>query len=218
MKDKPNEWISISDLMAGVMAVVMLLLVMSVLQKTYAELKHKQALEQGGATQQKRIAEMLNEIKQSVDDQGASNLISFDIANGRMTLKDGVFEKGSACITPLVAQAFSSIDVKLITFLKNNPLASIYVEGHTDSLPVSRPVTDYVRFCTVYDDNFTLSAARAREARKLLITNLNGEQSKRIIVAGFGDSHPLDGIPPTDGRNRRIEIQFTSVTGGEVKK
>ena len=34
MKDKPNEWVSISDLMAGVMAVVMLLLVMSILQKT----------------------------------------------------------------------------------------------------------------------------------------------------------------------------------------
>lgn len=47
MKDKPSEWVSISDLMAGVMAVVMLLLVMSVLQKTYAELKHKQELEQG---------------------------------------------------------------------------------------------------------------------------------------------------------------------------
>ena len=29
MKDKPNEWVSISDLMSGVMAVVMLLLVMS---------------------------------------------------------------------------------------------------------------------------------------------------------------------------------------------
>ncbi|EXE12112.1 putative ompA/MotB [Acinetobacter sp. 983759] len=75
MKDKPSEWVSISDLMAGVMAVVMLLLVMSVLQKTYAELKHKQELEQGGATQQKRISEMLTDLKKSVDEQGASNLI-----------------------------------------------------------------------------------------------------------------------------------------------
>ncbi len=66
MKDKPNEWISISDLMAGVMAVVMLLLVMSVLQKTYAELKHKQEMEQGGAAQQKRIAQMLNDLQKSV--------------------------------------------------------------------------------------------------------------------------------------------------------
>ncbi|MCU4581272.1 OmpA family protein [Acinetobacter gyllenbergii] len=213
MKDKPNEWISISDLMAGVMAVVMLLLVMSVLQKTYAELKHKQEMEQGGAAQQKRIAEMLNDLKKSVEEQGASSLISFDIADGRITLKDNIFEKGSACITPLAAQAFKNIDVKISKFLQENSLASIYVEGHTDSLPVSRPVTDYVRFCTVYDDNFTLSAARAREARKLLISQLNDIQSKRIVVAGFGDSHPLKGIDSKDGRNRRVEIQFTITSG-----
>lgn len=34
MKDKPSEWIAISDLMAGVTAVVMLLLVVAVLQKS----------------------------------------------------------------------------------------------------------------------------------------------------------------------------------------
>lgn len=208
MKDKPNEWISISDLMAGVMAVVMLLLVMSVLQKTYAELKHKQEMEQGGAAQQKRTSEMLMDLQKSVEQQGASNLISFDIANGKITLKDGIFEKGSACITPIAAQTFKNIEVKISTFLQENSFASIYVEGHTDSLPVSRPVTDYARFCTVYDDNFTLSAARAREARKLLISQLDAAQSKRVIVAGFGDSRPLQGIEPTDGRNRRVEIQF----------
>jgi chemotaxis protein MotB len=34
MKDKPSEWIAISDLWAGVMAVVMLFLVLEVLQKS----------------------------------------------------------------------------------------------------------------------------------------------------------------------------------------
>jgi len=37
-----NEWVSISDLMAGVMAVVMLLLVVSVLQNQFAELKRQE--------------------------------------------------------------------------------------------------------------------------------------------------------------------------------
>ncbi len=209
MKDKPNEWISISDLMAGVMAVVMLMLVMSVLQKTYADLKHKQEMEQGGAAQQKRIANVLDAIKSSIEEQGADSLISFNINDGRITLKDNIFEKGSACITPLAIQAFKTIETKISVFLQENPRASIYVEGHTDSSPVSRPVIDYARFCTVYDDNFTLSAARAREARKLLITHLDEAQSKRIVVAGFGDSHTLKGMQSTDARNRRIEIQFS---------
>lgn len=208
MKEKANEWVSISDLMAGVMAVVMLLLVMSVLQKTYAELKHKQELEQGGVAQQKRIATMLNDLQQSVQAQGADNLMSFDVAGGKIILKDNIFEKSSACITPLAAQVFRNIDVKIATFLQENPKATIYVEGHTDSAPVANPVTDYKTFCAVYDDNFILSAARAREARELLVSKLDSIQSKRVIVAGFGDSHLIEDLNPNDARHRRVEIQF----------
>lgn len=208
MKDKPSEWVSISDLMAGVMAVVMLLLVMSVLQKTYAELKHKQELEQGGAAQQKRISEMLTDLKNSVDETGASNLISFDIADGKITLKENIFNVGSACITPSAAKTFKSLDQRIVSFLKENPNASVFVEGHTDNSIVKQPVIDFKEKCTVYDDNFTLSAARAREARKLIISNLSVTEAKRVIVAGYGDSRPLDGMEPNDGRNRRVEIRF----------
>ena len=208
MKDKPSEWVSISDLMAGVMAVVMLLLVMSVLQKTYAELRHKQELEQGGAAQQKRISEMLTDLKNSVDETGASNLISFDIADGKITLKENIFNVGSACITPSAAKTFKSLDQRIVSFLKENPKASVFVEGHTDNSIVKQPVLDFKEKCTVYDDNFTLSAARAREARKLIISSLDSKDANRVIVAGYGDSRPLNGIDPSDGRNRRVEIQF----------
>lgn len=208
MKDKPNEWVSISDLMAGVMAVVMLLLVMSILQKTYADLKHQQELAQGGAAQKRKIDNMLNELKTSVQQQGATDLIIFNTNEARITLKDNIFEQGSACITPLAASALQSIQGKIAIFLQSNPNASVIVEGHTDSLPVSRPVTDFSRFCTVYDDNFTLSAARAREARKLLIGNLTEREAKKFIVAGYGDSQSLSGINSTDPKNRRVEVQF----------
>jgi chemotaxis protein MotB len=208
MKDKPSEWVSISDLMAGVMAVVMLLLVMSVLQKTYAELKHKQELEQGGAAQQKRIGDMLTDLKNSVDADGASSLISFDIADGKITLKENIFNVGSACVTPSAAQTFKSLDKRIVSFLRENPKASVFVEGHTDNSTVKQPVLDYKEKCTVYDDNFTLSAARAREARKLIISSLDVTEAKRVIVAGYGDSRPLEGTDPSDGKNRRVEIQF----------
>lgn len=39
MKDKPNEWVAISDLMAGVLAVVMLMLAVVVLQRQFADRK-----------------------------------------------------------------------------------------------------------------------------------------------------------------------------------
>ncbi|MNC71994.1 hypothetical protein D3C76_1714910 [compost metagenome] len=84
----------------------------------------------------------------------------------------------------------------------------MYVEGHTDNLPVSRPVTNFEAFCTVYDDNFTLSAARAREARKLIVGDLDTTSAKRVVVAGYGDSQPILGIAPEDAQQRRIEVRW----------
>lgn len=208
MQKKPSEWVSISDLMSGVMAVVMLMLVISVLQNTYAEIKHKQELEGGQKSQQQKVQKMMTDMKNSVSKQGADGLVDFNLDQGKITLKDNVFARGSACITPQAAQAFNSIQDKIGQFLTDSQYAGIYVEGHTDNLPVGSPVTNFQQFCTVYDDNFTLSAARAREARKLLIGKLDDATAKRVIVAGYGDSQPLKGIPPEDARNRRVEVKF----------
>lgn len=208
MQKKPSEWVSISDLMSGVMAVVMLMLVISVLQNTYAEIKHKQELEGSQKSQQQKVQKMMTDMKNSVSKQGADGLVDFNLDQGKITLKDNVFARGSACITPQAAQAFNSIQDKIGQFLTDSQYAGIYVEGHTDNLPVGSPVTNFQQFCTVYDDNFTLSAARAREARKLLIGKLDAATAKRVIVAGYGDSQPLKGIPPEDARNRRVEVKF----------
>lgn len=208
MQKKPSEWISIADLMSGVMAVVVLMLVISVLQNTYAEIKHKQAMENSQQSDRQKVATLLEDIQTSVSTQGAGNLIDFNMEQSKITLKDNVFARGSACITSEAQLAFSNIEDKIINFLQQSANARIFVEGHTDNIPVSRPVTDYQQFCTVYDDNYTLSAARAREARKLLIGQLDSSIAKRVIVAGYGDSQPIKGISPEDGANRRVEVRL----------
>ncbi|MFJ4456804.1 flagellar motor protein MotB [Pseudomonas sp. NPDC089392] len=208
MKEKPNEWVSISDLMAGVMAVVMLLLVLSVLQNKFAALKREQEKAQGAQTEQQRVVDMLKSMRSTMDDEGESGLVSFDLTGSKITLRDRVFARGSACVTDEARHALSSLGPKIAEFVSGSAQAQVFVEGHTDNVQVSRPVTDYSKFCTVYDDNFTLSAARAREARKLLIALLDEQQAKRVIVAGFGDSQPLPGLEPGDEKNRRVEVQF----------
>jgi len=208
MKDKPNEWVSISDLMAGVMAVVMLLLVMSVLQKTYSDLKHKQEMEQSTSSQRDKVNRMLVELKQSLSGTASEGLVAIDVNAQKFTLRDGVFGRGSACVTDQAKQAFISIEEKVSDFLGEFHNGKVYVEGHTDNLPVSRPVTNFDAFCTVYDDNFTLSAARAREARKLIIGQLTPASAKRVVVAGYGDSQPIPGVPPEDAQQRRIEVRL----------
>ena len=190
------------------MAVVVLMLVISVLQNTYAEIKHKQAMENSQQSDRQKVANLLADIQASVAAQGAGNLIDFNMEQSKITLKDNIFARGSACITPEAKTAFSNIEDKITSFLQQSSNAKIFVEGHTDNIPVSRPVTDYQRFCTVYDDNYTLSAARAREARKLLVGQLDTSIAKRIIVAGYGDSQPIKGISPEDDANRRVEVRL----------
>lgn len=195
--------------MSGVMAVVMLLLVISVLQNTYAEVKHKQEMESSQKNENQKIESLLEDIQSSVTAQGAGNLIDFNLEQSKITLKDNIFARGSACITPEAQMAFKNIEDKINRFLQQSSSAKIFVEGHTDNIPVSKPVTDYQRFCTVYDDNYTLSAARAREARKLLVGQLDSSIAKRIIVAGYGDSQPIKGISPEDDANRRVEVRLS---------
>lgn len=222
MKDKPSEWIAISDLMAGVMAVVMLLLVVSVLQKSFADLNAKQEMEKAAAENKRledevkaakygkkdKLEETLQSMREVFVQRGAGSLVSFDISAGKITLKDNVFSRGSACITPEAKVALESVNNKIADYLSISGSGQIFVEGHTDNLAVAKPVTDYIKNCTVYDDNYTLSAARAREARKLLIGSLTPETARRIVVAGYGDSHPVAGIDPSDARNRRVEVRF----------
>jgi len=232
MKDKPSEWIAISDLMSSVLAVVILLLVLSVLQKSASEVSFQEKL--NAKTAEARIAEensaklkaqvsksdtnntvniglipgimnQLGSILNSNDDSGA---ISIDHKENKLVLKDGIFERGSACITSAARVAMESVQANIDKFLLNNQNARVFIEGYTDNIPVKHPVTDYKRYCTVYDDNFTLSAARAREARRFLIGTLNSAAEHRVVVAGFGDSKPLPDISPSDAKNRRVEVLF----------
>lgn len=208
MKDKPSEWIAISDLMAGVMAVVMLMLVVSVLQKNVSEIAYKEEIIKAKGSKNDPVTKMMKTLNAMISTKSATEFISIDTRTNRMTLRDGVFERGSACLKPEARAAVESVHEYLKDFLRENSKANIFVEGYTDNLPVKTPVVDYQRFCTVYDDNFTLSAARAREARRYLIGSLDADSARRVVVAGYGDSKPLIGIDPTDSKNRRVEVLF----------
>ncbi len=151
---------------------------------------------------------MMKTLDTMIQTTSATEFISLDTRTNRMTLRDGVFERGSACLKPEARAAVESVQKHLEDFLRENSKARIFVEGYTDNLPVKNPVVDFQRFCTVYDDNFTLSAARAREARRALIGALDASAAQRIVVAGYGESRLLQGIDPADSRNRRVEVRF----------
>jgi chemotaxis protein MotB len=81
---------------------------------------------------------------------------------------------------------------------------TILIEGHTDTLPTTRP-----------GGNWTLSTDRARAFLELMLgstpvlNDLRNLDNQRLLgLAGYGESRPLRDIPGSDERNRRIETRF----------
>ena len=78
----------------------------------------------------------------------------------------------------------------------------IWVRGHTDSDPVSRPET-LARFP---GGNLELSVARANAVAAKLVEF--GIPKKSLAVAGFGPNEPIapNNTPENKRKNRRVEI------------
>jgi OOP family OmpA-OmpF porin len=83
---------------------------------------------------------------------------------------------------------------KLGKFLKNNPTASVTIDGYTDNIGSKRV-------------NQRLSTHRSQKARSYLIKNFGIDES-RITVKGLGFSKPVASNSTRKGRalNRRIEV------------
>ena len=226
MKKKSNEWVTISDLMAGVLAIVMLLLVLSVLQQIYAHAKHLEiqkkqekeivAIKYIIEEQKKQATEVLKKIERMFAERKLEDILHVDFENFKIMLKEGLFMIGSACIKSEIKEALSLTNQYLNEYFMKNSIGLVQVEGHTDDRPVAQPVINYRKFCTVYDDNYTLSAARAREAM-LSIWSTPPAYQDRIVVAGFGSSRPINAHLKNDPIQRRVEITFTFPTVQDIQ-
>ncbi|MBN1385265.1 MAG: flagellar motor protein MotB [Elusimicrobia bacterium] len=106
-----------------------------------------------------------------------------------------LFDLGSAklkeeAMTPLneIVKYLSDVDYKVI------------VEGHTDNIPIKRGLR--------YSSNWELSLDRARSVIKFF--QKKGIDSERLILAGYGEHHPLypNDTPEHRMLNRRIEINI----------
>ncbi len=87
--------------------------------------------------------------------------------------------------------------------LRQAAFERVWVRGHTDSDPVKRPET----LQRYPHGNLQLSAARAIEVAALL-RGQGGIDSKKIAIAGLGESEPLEKNDSATNkqRNRRVEI------------
>jgi len=115
-----------------------------------------------------------------------------------ITLKDinAFFHSGSAELTPVAQKTIDKIGA-LIKKKFNNHI--IRIEGHTDSMPVSKN--------SIYPSNWELSSARSSSVARFMIDKYKIKENLFTIV-GYGDTKPLDTNSTPQGRekNRRVEI------------
>lgn len=117
-----------------------------------------------------------------------------------LALKDSVlFNSGSSDVRP----EGRDLLVQLARDVATNPFQEIWVRGHTDSDPVSRPST----LQKFPHGNLQLSAVRAVVVARIL-QGPGGLPGERIAVAGFGPNRPVsdNNSPESKAKNRRVEI------------
>lgn len=114
-----------------------------------------------------------------------------------------LFNSGSAEIKP----AGQKILALIASTLNNYPNREIFIEGHTDDIPMGEN--------SIYRSNWELSSARAISAVEILQEN-NQVSPERLKVVGHGEFKPVTSNETAEGRrlNRRIEIRLLPETAG----
>jgi flagellar motor protein MotB len=118
---------------------------------------------------------------------------TYDKARGTLTVNlpgEVLFEPGKAAIK---TSANSTLD-KIVSAIKRDyATKTIYVDGHTDSDPITRTKN-------TWEDNWDLAAARANAVRRYLTSH--GVDSKKVDLRAFGPNRPKG----QKAASRRVEI------------
>ncbi|MFO0646018.1 MAG: hypothetical protein U0326_07260 [Polyangiales bacterium] len=239
MNAPEEQWISVSDLMGGFVAVVMVMFVLASALSTQhalhasraeqrrqdearssqAALANERARSLSTAERRRRdIARLLSQLQDDVERGGLGNDVLVDVSTRTIRLQDQTFSSASACVRRDAQGALARWSPWFRSLLERYGDIKLNVNGHTDDREMVLRRGDVVELremnCALFDDNLTLSAARAREARRVIIGDQHGlerwplELSKRVTVVGFGSSDPLQDVPAADRANRRIEIHI----------
>src|SRR5262249_858722 len=147
--------------------------------------------------QQKSATELLRKKVADALVNFNSNEVAVKVKNGKVYVsmqESLLFPSGSAVVNPRGKEALS----KVAGILSANPDVNVTIEGHTDTVPIDNKM---------YNDNWSLSVARATSITHVLIDNY-GVGPARIIASGRSQYDPVADNNSVGGRalNRRTEV------------
>lgn len=148
--------------------------------------------------------------------------VKVDEKTGVISLpEDALFPRGSADLNAtgleVLTRAAEQLAIAMPCYVVNqrtgrdcrtNPheheIDTIFIEGHTDSVP----------FSAGGRDNFDLSLARARAVDRVLVQRTplvayrNRTQQPVFSFSAYADTRPRPGTKPTDAENRRVDLRI----------
>ena len=202
--------VSISDLMSGLLAIFILVLSYFILNFTQATAQ----LTQNDITR----AELLHFMQRELEREGIK--VTVDDRHGILRIAEGVlFDVGLADVKPQGQIVIRKLSAVLAVALEaeqfKGRVETIFIEGHTDNVPISNGV---------FPSNWELSAKRAINtwltmsgANPQLTTLRNDKDEMIFSVSGYADTRPIAANTSEAGRNdnRRIDIRFSMAPPSE---
>lgn len=185
-----NPWVSISDLLSSVVLVLLLLFIMASIIPKY--------------TQEAQRQQMMHQIDQALKEYQDSGQVHINAETGILEFTSVTFSSGSALVTAETVSIIQQLSEKLKAYMDENPRMELLIEGHTDPAMVMsvRNAGGY------FANNIQLSTLRAANFREYLLKFMGKEYSKRIGVAGYGETRLKNTENPLSAENRRIELRI----------
>jgi flagellar motor protein MotB len=226
-----NYLVSVSDLMAGLLFVFLIMLMVFALRfQDAAKQKVTEVNQLKEADRARR--EVLVSIRNSLKNQGIQ--VEVDPDNGILRLPENMlFDQGTAVFRQGGVDAMKAIAANLKTFLPrcSKRLEAVLIEGHSDNAPIQGVYSDAL---ATYRDNWDLSFYRAKNTYMALLKNQpalrsyrNGSAQPLLGMGAYGDARPIASNGNDGGRrrNRRIDIRLiiqapketTRSQGGEAR-
>jgi outer membrane protein OmpA-like peptidoglycan-associated protein len=105
-------------------------------------------------------------------------------------------------------KSFPLLD-QLVVMLTDNQEYKLSIQGHTDSIVRTVPLSEGDSTVTDEQKKLAISELYAGLVREYLIEK--GIEAQRLTVKGFGDTKPLDSNSTQEGRARNRRVEFSII-------
>ena len=215
-----EEWLSISDLMTGLMVIFLFIAIVLIRPLAEENLRIKEITETWHQNEAEIHAALVQEFSSDLEKWNAE--IIRDSLLIRFKSPEVLFETGSAIIKPAFATILNDFFpryVKVLTVFQNT-IEEIRIEGHTSSLWNLETSADEAYFL-----NMSLSQERTRAVLQYALSlpkvRIETEWLRpRITANGLSSSRPvLDHNTREDhARSRRVEFRIRTTTRAEIMR